>query len=170
MAFDQRKYYRDNREKLLEKQRLKYRNSAEYKAKAKASAAVAHSKLKVENPVPEPRAMVSRAIMPRVYVVDGKELTLFTLGFLARKVGKSIQTIDSWERKGILPSTPYRGRGGRRLYTAAMIEVVAEEVRSRGGARLPNKDGTFPIDVQIRWVKLGVPAQRVEVGAAVGGD
>jgi hypothetical protein len=63
--------------------------------------------------------------------VNGKAVEFFTIGALAKALGKSEASIRLWQSKGYMPNTPYRlpakvvnGRtiAGRRLFTRSMIE------------------------------------------------
>jgi hypothetical protein len=78
---------------------------------------------------------------PIIKHLNGKETEVFTIGALAQALEKSIISIRSWERKGYIPSAPYRLRskslkgqkvGGNRVYTRRLIEIVIEEFTKRG--------------------------------------
>lgn len=75
---------------------------------------------------------------PRVFVVNGVETEFFTVGMLARALGREAVTIRKWERLGVLPIATFQNpgkdndpRGRRRLYTRAQVEgivrIAAEE-------------------------------------------
>jgi hypothetical protein len=59
---------------------------------------------------------------------------MYTLGSLAKALGRSTKTMRQWLDKGILPSSPYRlpskqganGKeyAGRRLYSKEMVEAT----------------------------------------------
>lgn len=70
---------------------------------------------------------------PRPTVMpNGKELDLFTIGALAKALGRPVITLKLWMSEGQLPTSPYRlpttidkngeERQGRRLYSRSMIE------------------------------------------------
>lgn len=72
---------------------------------------------------------------PQIKLVRGQEMELFTVGALAMALGKSVDTIRKWERKGYIPGAPYRLKtegGGRRLYSRALIESAIDEFDKRG--------------------------------------
>ena len=78
---------------------------------------------------------------PVVKTLGGVETEVFTIGALALALEKTIVTIRLWERKGYIPSAPYRLRsktlkgektGGNRVYTRALIESSIEEFNRRG--------------------------------------
>lgn len=65
---------------------------------------------------------------------NGRQLQMYTLGSLAKALGRSTKTMRQWLDKGILPSSPYRlpskqganGKeyAGRRLYSKEMVEAA----------------------------------------------
>ena len=69
---------------------------------------------------------------------NGKEVEMFTAGALAAALGRPLVTLRVWERRGYIPSAPYRLRGaskefaGRRLYTRALIDRTVEMFAERG--------------------------------------
>lgn len=80
---------------------------------------------------------------PVEYIVGGEPQEFFTIGHLARALGRSTVTIRSWENKGVFPRSGYRSPRpktvptfgtepkGRRLWTREQIEgilrICAEE-------------------------------------------
>jgi hypothetical protein len=80
---------------------------------------------------------------PIVYKHKGVDREFYTIGSLARALGRKEVTIRSWENKGVLPKSPYRspkpkspavpGRTikGKRLWTREQVEgilrIAAEE-------------------------------------------
>ena len=78
---------------------------------------------------------------PVIKTLKGVETEVFTIGALAKALEKQIVTIRLWEKKGYLPSAPYRLRSkslngkkvmGNRVYTRALIEIAIEEFARRG--------------------------------------
>lgn len=72
---------------------------------------------------------------PTIKIHKGEEREFFTIGDLATALGREPVTIRSWEDKGYLPKSRYRGPApkkgipgkevkGRRLYTRQQIEIV----------------------------------------------
>lgn len=74
-------------------------------------------------------------LLKRKYSVKGIDTEFFTLGALARALGRSQATIRGWETNRVIPSPSFKkkgqdSRGTRRLYTRAQIEglrKIAEE-------------------------------------------
>lgn len=78
---------------------------------------------------------------PFMKTLGGVETEMFTIGSLAKALGRPIATLRLWMKRGYLPSSPYRLKSsvvsgkvvpGRRLYTRPMIEGAVEAFTSRG--------------------------------------
>lgn len=68
---------------------------------------------------------------PKVYTVGGQDVDFFTVGQLAKALGRKPVTIRKWEADGIIPVTWYHtpsndARGRRRLYTRTMVEGIIQ--------------------------------------------
>lgn len=62
----------------------------------------------------------------KTYVIDGKELEMFTIGELAFRLDRQRQTLRKWENNGIIPQAIYRSGANRRLYTKGQIEAIVD--------------------------------------------
>lgn len=74
---------------------------------------------------------------PTILVLRGREVEFFTIGQVARALGRSAVTLRSWEAKGILPTTGYHTvsrdpRGRRRLYTRPQAMGIIRIARELG--------------------------------------
>lgn len=76
---------------------------------------------------------------PRKYVVNGVETEFFTVGQLARALGREAVTIRKWEREGTIPVAIFQvpgkegdTRGRRRLYTRAQVEGLVRIAHEEG--------------------------------------
>lgn len=78
---------------------------------------------------------------PQIKRIKGQDVEMFTVGALAKALGKTVPTIRMYERNGYIPHTPYRlpsrvvageTRKGRRLYTREMITAAVESFVERG--------------------------------------
>lgn len=75
---------------------------------------------------------------PKHYVVKGVSYEFFTIGHLAKALGKSTITIRDWEREGWLPQAKYRtaprgkAKAGLRLYSRAQIEGIIRIAKEEG--------------------------------------
>lgn len=78
------------------------------------------------------------------YVINGQKVILYTIGELAKALGKSPVTIRMWESKGWIPKTSYRtsppkveqlpGRApkGRRLYSQEQLDILLDGMERYG--------------------------------------
>lgn len=67
----------------------------------------------------------------RVYIVRGQETEFFTVGQLAKALGRQAVTIRKWELNGIIPRATFQApnpkkddRARRRLYSRAQAEGI----------------------------------------------
>lgn len=98
---------------------------------------------------------------------NGDEVEMFTLGSLATALGRPLVTLRLWERKGYIPSAPYRLKEaviqgtrvpGRRLYTRALIEAAVEAFNRRhllGKARIDwSRHQDLSIELYETWTQI----------------
>lgn len=104
---------------------------------------------------------------PTVKMYNGEPTEFFNLGALAAALGKRPVSVRLWERKGYIPSAPFRLPGytnsqgkevpGRRLYSRELINIVVEEFTKRdllGKKRVDwNRHPDLPITIAERWQK-----------------
>jgi hypothetical protein len=99
--------------------------------------------------------------------VNGKEVEFFTIGALAKALGKAEGSIRSWQTKGYMPNTPYRlpakvvnGKtiAGRRLFTRSMIESAVATFAARDLLDSPRVEWKnhrdLPIEILEAWKKI----------------
>lgn len=77
---------------------------------------------------------------PKKYIINGQEMYMFTIGELAKAIGKRPSTLRVWEHYGWLPKAKYRTpkpikqqipektSRGRRLYTLDQVEFLMEAI------------------------------------------
>lgn len=75
---------------------------------------------------------------PKKYMINGQQVQMFTIGELAKALGKSPSTLRVWEHRGWLPKAKYRtpkpvrqqipekASRGRRLYSVEQVEFLME--------------------------------------------
>lgn len=81
----------------------------------------------------------------------------FRAGVLAKVLGRTVETLQEWEGKGILPETPFRVSQKRhRLYSPEMIESVKNALDDVGGTMREDTAPQFAARVLTDWKKLGV--------------
>lgn len=74
---------------------------------------------------------------PRVFTVKGSEIEFFTVGQLAKALGRKPVTVRKWETEGIIPKATFSApsddpRGRRRLYTRAQVEGIVRIAKEEG--------------------------------------
>ena len=80
---------------------------------------------------------------PAIYVYKGVSREFFKIGHLANALNRAPVTIRSWEKKGVLPISPYRTPAprvstvngspkGKRLWVRAQIEGILRIAREEG--------------------------------------
>ena len=98
---------------------------------------------------PKNRAVKSKAVAedrfngakPKKYIINGQEMYMFTIGEVAKAIGKRPSTLRVWEHRGWLPKAKYRTpkpikqqipektSRGRRLYTLDQVEFLMEAIQ-----------------------------------------
>lgn len=68
--------------------------------------------------------------------IDGKPMTLCTVGAFAGSLRVSVQAIRLWEKDGVIPQASVRGPNGDRLYTVDDIQKIHDILKAKG--RLPD--------------------------------
>lgn len=81
---------------------------------------------------------------------NGKEVHMYTIGALAKALGRSVKTLRAWMDEDKLPQPPYRlpsttgvnGKeyAGRRLYSKAMVEATVDIFSTAGLLHEPRVD------------------------------
>jgi len=151
-VFDFKVWYAANREALSEKRKIRYQTDPEYKARVlnlNAEARRLRKKDKHREQKLEDKARVAGTAPPVAnwktipIEVDGEEVQAFTIGALAKAVGRSIQAIRLYEKQGLIAETPYRSNKGDRLYTYAMVKSIHETLDGLGRVGVSGK-GTRP--------------------------
>lgn len=124
---------------------------------------------------PEQKSAVDdpfRGVTKRVATIDGTPRDLYTVGSVAKVIGRSAVTLRKWERKGWIPAPTYRtskasgaellnaDRKGYRLYSREQVEVLltALEQNNLMGDRNPswqdaNNWVSFINYIQANWPK-----------------
>lgn len=149
----QQRYYKEHKDEIAEKRQAIYRKDPERKARMLDQSAKHREKKRTRHKAKFPRHRLPK----RHKAGDGGEVLLYSIGAFATFLGRSVQSLNTWEKDlGVLPPTPYRlGQKGFRFYTMPMMRVVKVLVG--------NKKRLFPIDPQWRsqledqWRRSGVP-------------
>jgi MerR-like DNA binding protein len=69
--------------------------------------------------------------------VRGQEVEFFTIGMVAKALGRSAATLRDWEAHGVIPKARYRTNSkdptkARRLYTRAQVEALIRTAYEEG--------------------------------------
>lgn len=56
--------------------------------------------------------------------INGKEVQMYYIGTLAKRLNRTTTAIRLWENSGIIPTTWFRDKFGKRLYTGEQIEAI----------------------------------------------
>jgi len=163
-------YYKKHREELLRGKRIKYANDPEYKKRVQGYAATTrlNKKIRAEQ---EYAATGKRppgrggGLKPGEYRVQVGEIfvtvIMWPVGHLAKKLGRRVQTIRNWEKKGVFPKALYRSPGGvlsgNRLYTEFQVEKILQAynraLQVHGARKCKNRisETIFPELVKKIW-------------------
>ena len=97
-----------------------------------------------------------------VVSIQGYQVEVFTIGYAAKTLRISTETIRSWERMGIMPKAMFTYKNGVRLYHPLEIEAIAKVLRKK------HFRGTFKKQEKLKqelWKELA--AARKEVLASL---
>lgn len=96
-------------------------------------------KLKTAKDKPPPPPEVDTSgwdATPREYRVKGKLTEFFTIGALAKALGRQVVTLRKWEQRGYLPPSQFRAPGLKeatdRLYTREQVEGLMAILKEEG--------------------------------------
>lgn len=156
-------WYQANRQRISDKRKTAYQEDPDYREKVLSQSAEHRERQRSA-----PRVKVPRHQVPKRYKIgDGGEVVLFSIGFFAMFISRSVQSINEWEkaktsdepggpRPKLLPSTPYiQGSRKFRFYTQAMMEAVKEMVGTK--RRLYPVDPDMLTKIETAWLESGVP-------------
>lgn len=170
-------WYEEHRDDLNDARRSRYASDAAYREKVQKWNAAARKRraASAEAESREAREAVklrATGTWKTIQVeVDGVMVPMFTIGAMAKALGKGISTIRVWERNGTLPETPYRSKGGDRLYTLEMVEAARKALQRAGrveSAALRKKKRPPYVDRVVRFGKEEVKLRLYKVGTLAG--
>lgn len=133
-----KKWYDEHSDGLNAQRREKYKNDPEYRKRVKEWNRRAREKRTEERA--EQRRAERRAVKMKAssswktidVEVDGVKRRMFTIGALAKALGRGVSTVRVWERMKVLPETPYRSDKGDRLYSVEMVEEIRDQLKEQG--------------------------------------
>lgn len=150
-------YYLKNKDKLREYRRKKYESDPDYKK----GILVRAKKRRVEKKIERDALRIAGLLPVRkktelaiVYMnINNKRVRMYRFRELAKYIGKSMHTLNSWSTKGVFPKTPYTTLRGDRLYSLAMMILARIAVKSR--IIISKNDGFYNSIVE-GWRGIGV--------------
>lgn len=150
------KWYAENKERVNRRRRRKYHQDPKYRRKV-----LQQSRDYRETLRSMPQVKMPRFQKPLEREVDGGKIQLFSVGAFSQFLGRSVQSINHWEKLGVLPKTPYRDNRGFRYYTRPMMAAVKDEVA--GKKRLYPVDPEMHTRITNAWKRAGVPVNEVDL-------
>lgn len=85
------------------------------------------------------------ATKPQVFVFpNGDKITLYYIGLVAKLLCVKPDTVRKWEYWGYIPSTGFRDKFNRRLYSKEQIDALVASAEKCRRRKL-KKDGTFVV-------------------------
>lgn len=144
-------YYAENKDDILNARKKRYKDDPAYRDKVLQS-----SREYRKNQRSEPRVKTRRYQKPIAGTsADGTEVQLCSVGALAIMLQRSVQAINHWQKRGLLPDTPYRDERGFRFYTPVMMEAIRDEVGTK--RRLFPVDHEMANKIRQKWEESGAP-------------
>lgn len=64
--------------------------------------------------------------------VYGKETELYTIGYVARLLKRSVETVRAWERQGVIPKPMFKHRNNVRLYHPDEVVAMKKVLKKMG--------------------------------------
>ena len=96
---------------------------------------------------------------PKMIVnVQGYDLEMFTIRYVATQLRISPETIRSWERNGIMPKAMFTYKNGVRLYHPLEVEAIAKVLRKK------HFRGTYAKQEKLKqhlWKELGLARKEI---------
>lgn len=67
-----------------------------------------------------------------VYVEGQGEIEVYTIGYVAKLLKKSVETLRAWERQKVVPRPLYKKKNGVRLYHPKEVLAMKKVLRKLG--------------------------------------
>lgn len=135
-------WYEKNGKNLSARRKERYATDPEYRSKILSRNKETRSESRKVEEVERTKAYRARRItstgswktVDKTVEIDGEKVTIkmFTIGAVAKAIGRGISTVRVWEREGLLPKTSYRSDKGDRLYTLDAVTEMRRVLRSMG--------------------------------------
>lgn len=92
----------------------------------------------------------------KVYDINGVDVEMYSIGELAKELGRESQTIRKWEIGGIIPPTRFRDNAKRRLYPLQIVKgmkMIVDEEDITQGVSFETTDFTKRVEKLFREVE-----------------
>lgn len=174
--WDYKDWYAKNADELSEKRKSKYQDDPSYREKVlaqnrqyrekKAAIAAADrmarrnaraSGLPIEETSQRPRKNSQPVVMQVELNGEMVARPLVHVGEFARMIDRSVATIHTWEKSGLIPKTPFviGNRKQERMYMPEMAEAINAAIDARG-SKVFAGDAGFYQEVVRGWAQVGV--------------
>jgi hypothetical protein len=114
MGWTYKKWYTENKERLLSERKEKYHSDPEYRRRRIREASESYYRRRQE-----PKEIADRRL---IQTTSGGEF--FSIGKVSDLIGKKIQTIREYHRNGVIPQPQYSNTRGWRLYSRRQAELL----------------------------------------------
>lgn len=132
-GFDYAAWYAENKEALAERRKSRYRTDPVYRKRVLDQAEKQREKRREDE---EPKAALwarepakcvkrSRHLAPMVVKIAGTDMTCRSFGVLAERLGITVATLASWEKKKTIPPPTHVDALGRRWYSDTYNAILA---------------------------------------------
>lgn len=131
-----KEWYEQNKEKLSQKRKEKYKNDKEYREAMKARTRyyywtqrrIREGLTGIPNKIPIDEIVIPEKPDDKICIKIGNpeqeiEVNVYYSGTLAKMLERSDQSIRLWERRGIFPPIKLRNKLGYRLFTEDQVKV-----------------------------------------------
>jgi len=139
-------WYADNGSRLNEKRRERYFEDPEYRQRVlDVNQQYREKKKKIQKKerIQQRKAVRIRPTESTWKTVEidvaGVKTPMYTIGALARAIGRGISTVRVWEREGILPPTVHRSPKGDRLYSVETVAEIRKILKKEGRIDHPSQ-------------------------------
>lgn len=133
-------WYAENRARRNARRRKRWREDPAYRRRQVR-----------KRPRRRKRSRDRQHLAPLELEAGGRVIVLWSVGVLAKWIGRTVRTVDSWQARGALPETPFR-RGGVRYYSEGMIKAI-QDALTRAGGRVRDDDALWYYRVLLQWLQ-----------------
>lgn len=163
-------WYRENRDRIREKRRKRWKNDPEYRRKNRANKRKHRRKRREEreNQREEFEESLVKLLteegyskeeidlalsylprnwnaIPKVHVIGDESLLLFPIAYLSARIVKSVDRLRKWHEREVLPPATYRDSSNWRWYSWDYLEACARAAKAVRDADKWNRRGSLKL-------------------------